>query len=202
MVKGGNALLLGDYIKQSRKELKISQRELAKKIDTSNTFISNLEKNVIKNPNPALLNKIIYELNLDYFYVMKLAGYITERLVSRESEEFITQHKKNWLNNIKDVKKLEVDYQLYSSCFDIFLIRNDGHNEFLKIITNLVDKEILEQEIKLLALDLIISEYYRSTTTLNIIYPKKQIPKDEYEDFLSIVVSLSYIPITINLFIE
>ena len=194
-------MLLGDYIKQSRKELKISQRELARKIETSNTFISNLEKNAIKAPNPALLNKIIYELNLDYFYVMKLAGYISERSVSRINEEFISHYKKRWVENLIGVEKIEFDYQVYSSYFDVYVVVNEESYEFLKIITDLVDREVLEQEIKILALDLIIAGY-RPNTILNVIYPKKQISVEEYEAFLAITVSLMYIPIKINLILE
>lgn len=195
---GEDILLLGEYIKKSRKEHKISQRELAKLIGTSNTFISKLEKGEIQKPNPSLLNKIIYELDLSYFEAMELAGYLSKKMTSRAGEEFITSQRNEWLSNKKDIKEVKLDFKLYNSLFDVVLTNSDDEKEYLKIIARHADKNYLEQEIKLLALDIIISNGNQKSI-LNVIYPKSQIAPGDYNEFLGINNSISYIPLQINL---
>lgn len=69
---------LGYIISEKRKQLNISQRELAKETGIANSTISRIEKNIITQPDPPTLKLLSEHLSLDYYTLLALAGYIDD----------------------------------------------------------------------------------------------------------------------------
>lgn len=69
---------LGEFIKNLRKQNKLSQRELAEKSGVSNAEISRIETGDRKSPSPAILKAFAPYLKVSYEELMKQAGYIEE----------------------------------------------------------------------------------------------------------------------------
>ena len=69
---------LGYLISLKRKQLNISQRELAKQTGIANSTISRIEKSIITQPDPPTLKLLSEHLSLDYYSLLCLAGYIDD----------------------------------------------------------------------------------------------------------------------------
>ncbi|MGG2093975.1 helix-turn-helix transcriptional regulator [Bacillus sp. S13(2024)] len=186
--------MLGDYIKDSRQNLKISQRELAKQIDTSNTFISNLEKGNINNPNPVLLQRIAQVLDLDYKYILQLAGYLPNELFSNKEIAFKQESLKKWLQNRNEIANVGLDIRINSSIFEAVINHTDDKISILKIITSYLDVSLLIQEIKGYYLDLILNYKDLNVIELHVILAKESMALSEV-NILNIKESLEYVPI-------
>ena len=65
-------LLFGPYLRAIRKALNISIRTLAKEVDKTPTYISDIENRNNKPPEKELLEKIVVALNIDKYYSPKL----------------------------------------------------------------------------------------------------------------------------------
>ncbi|HBJ1646233.1 TPA: helix-turn-helix transcriptional regulator [Clostridium botulinum] len=74
--KVGIYLALADYLKKSRLENNISQRELAKISGVSNSEISKIESGQRQMPKPDILKKISESLNIEYSILAQKCGYI------------------------------------------------------------------------------------------------------------------------------
>jgi transcriptional regulator with XRE-family HTH domain len=87
-------LNIGERITQLRKQLHLSQDELAKKVDVSRTIIGNYERNT-NTPSIEILLKIakVFNVSVDY-----LIG---------ESE--LSSFDKELLKRIEDIEKLDAD---------------------------------------------------------------------------------------------
>lgn len=68
-------MTLGRYVKESRKRLGISQRELSRRTKIDNNTISKIENDTRMKPNILILMKIGIELSLDICELMRLSGY-------------------------------------------------------------------------------------------------------------------------------
>lgn len=60
-----NELVFGEYLRSLRQEKKVSIRELAKQVNKTPTYISDIEKGNNRPPDESLLNSIIVALNLE-----------------------------------------------------------------------------------------------------------------------------------------
>lgn len=189
--------MLGEYLKRARFNKNISQRELAKLVDKSNAYISKIEKGIIVSPNPLVLQKIIECLDLDYYHVMKLAGYIADAELISVKHAFRNEQIKNWLTSKKNITDMKLDYKLFTSQFDVYLISNE--EEFLlKVIDTVISEQALVNDIKSLVLDLIIKD--KRNTKLDIIIQMKNISEDKDVIINRLNTVLSYLPVKINYF--
>jgi transcriptional regulator with XRE-family HTH domain len=74
---------LGSYVKTQRERLGISQRQLAKRVGLSHTYLWRLEAGDFAQPSPAVLHRIAEALDLDPEDLFALAGHvIPEKLPS------------------------------------------------------------------------------------------------------------------------
>ena len=78
----------GDIIKSKRRELKISQRELASKINVDFTYISKIENGVFPPPSEETIKNICKLLELDFIDTMLIA-----KKIPTEFEELIFNNK-------------------------------------------------------------------------------------------------------------
>lgn len=69
-------LELGKFIKEKRADLGLTVRSLAEKAGVNNGYISLIENGKSKKPSPDILRKLSNSLELDYFSLMMLAGYL------------------------------------------------------------------------------------------------------------------------------
>ena len=65
-----NKLSLGDRIKEARKKLKLTQDQLAEKLDVSCVYLSELERN-IKMPSMPLFIRLVEELDVSADYLLR-----------------------------------------------------------------------------------------------------------------------------------
>jgi len=72
---------LGNTIMIARQKLGISQRELARRINTSNNTISRLENGERKSTNILVLKKISYILDINYIELLQKAGLSEEDII-------------------------------------------------------------------------------------------------------------------------
>lgn len=67
---------IGEYIRNRRNELKLSQRDLAIKSNISNAEISRIESGMRKQPSPETLKAIAAVLNSNINDLYEAAGYL------------------------------------------------------------------------------------------------------------------------------
>lgn len=66
---------LGQYLKQIRRERRLTLRAVQQKTGISNAYLSQLENNKAANPSPKILQKLAICYEISYEYLMSLAGY-------------------------------------------------------------------------------------------------------------------------------
>ncbi|MFB2517499.1 helix-turn-helix domain-containing protein [Lysinibacillus sp. OTC-L20] len=74
-----NSFMLGEFIKELRKEKGYTLREVAEKTGISNTYISNLENGVKDSPSMETLFKLSKALDVNYTQLLEKSGYISEK---------------------------------------------------------------------------------------------------------------------------
>ncbi len=98
-------MTLGRYIAQKRQAKGLSQRELARDIQVSNSTISRIEKDDGIYPDNATLKAIAQRLNLDYNYLLALNKAIDDepeiRLIQIADKKMNDAQKKKMLNILK-----------------------------------------------------------------------------------------------------
>ena len=78
--------LFGPYLREVRKALNITIRTLAKEVDKTPTYISDIENRNNKPPEKELLEKIVVALNIDKYYSPKLKNTLFD-LAAKERNE-------------------------------------------------------------------------------------------------------------------
>ena len=78
--------LFGPYLRAVRKALNISIRTLAKEVDKTPTYISDIENRNNKPPEKELLEKIVVALNIDKYYSPNLKNTLFD-LAAKERNE-------------------------------------------------------------------------------------------------------------------
>ena len=71
---------IGEYIKKTRKERDMSQRDLAYASHLSNAEISRIESGFRKNPSPDTLKSIASALHIPAETLFEIAGFIEKKL--------------------------------------------------------------------------------------------------------------------------
>lgn len=110
------------YLKQIRKNRKLSQRALADMIGVSNTEISRLESGERQKPSPLIIKKISEALQIPLENMMSEAGYMntSENLSGLEFENIFKEIMKNYLlKNGWSISEAEQDFDLIASRDDI-----------------------------------------------------------------------------------
>lgn len=69
---------IGEFIREKRKEKKLTLKQLANEIELSYTYLSQIELGD-RNASPEILEKIAKVLDVPHFDLMKKAGYIHEK---------------------------------------------------------------------------------------------------------------------------
>ncbi len=68
---------LGSYLKQIRKKLNLTLRDVQAETGISNAYLSQLENSKSSNPSPNILHKLAEYYKISYEFLMKLVGYPT-----------------------------------------------------------------------------------------------------------------------------
>jgi transcriptional regulator with XRE-family HTH domain len=94
----------GAYFKALRESKGMTLREVEKKADVSNAYLSQLETSKIKQPSPLTLHKLseIYEVN--YELLMEKVGYPTPKKTTTKVNEI--SHKIGSITNDEEVELL------------------------------------------------------------------------------------------------
>ncbi len=92
-----NDFVFGEYLRSVRRAKKISIRELAKKVNKTATYLSDIENGNNKPPDKELLEKIIKELHLEEYQKLKnnlfdLAA-IERNDIPADIKEYLIQNK-------------------------------------------------------------------------------------------------------------
>lgn len=66
---------LGSYLKQARETASLTLRLVEKRAGISNSYLSQIENNKVKNPSPKLLFSLAELYKVNYDYLLELAGY-------------------------------------------------------------------------------------------------------------------------------
>lgn len=90
-------IALGEYIRSQRVKKGIGLREMAKMLNISNAYLSNLETGKHSMANPLLLKKIAEILNIDHLKLYKIIGYtnhdLEDILAKKEEKKAISDEK-------------------------------------------------------------------------------------------------------------
>ena len=100
---------LGSYLKQARVNAFLTLRDTEKEAGISNSYLSQIENNQIKNPSPKLLFSLADLYKVNYDYLLELAGYPTLR---KENEP--RYRNSSILGDISDEEEIELtEYLLF-----------------------------------------------------------------------------------------
>lgn len=150
----------GSCIREMREEKGMSGRELARRANISQAYLSQLERGENKKPSPEIIKKIAKGLDVDYNDLMTLAGYLyEEELIQLETEniQIDTENIKSELlqaqGQLKKLKLLQtVDkyiqttkdlHKLLTLNFDVYykdkLLTKEEKQKLLTIIETVLD---------------------------------------------------------------
>lgn len=91
--------MIGKNICEIRKLRGFTLSELAEKAKVSKSYLSNIERNLNKNPSIEVINKIARVLNVD----------LKTLLISDQKTEIHPLHDKEWLDLIHELKETGLD---------------------------------------------------------------------------------------------
>jgi len=100
----------GEYIKALRESKGLTLREVEKKTEISNAYLSQLESSKIKQPSPTTLYKLAELYGIKYEVLMEKVGYpvpkTTASVKSRKSEETVL-HRVGVISKEEEMELLE-----------------------------------------------------------------------------------------------
>ncbi|NRG29409.1 helix-turn-helix transcriptional regulator [Bacillus circulans] len=130
----------GEELKRIRKSKKMTINELSEKSSVSSSYISQIENGKRDTPTPELIKKLAHGLSIDYYHLMRIAGYLNpdednfitlEQLIKEvPNEEKINdmiEHKKK-IKSEKKVNSAE-DSKFYRFLNERLEINYDGLNQ-------------------------------------------------------------------------
>ena len=96
----------GDYIKALRESKGLTLREVEKKTEISNAYLSQLESSKIKQPSPTTLYKIAELYGVQYEILMEKVGYPVpqNRMVNAKNNERVSHR----LGSVSKEEELEL----------------------------------------------------------------------------------------------
>ncbi|MDL4839206.1 helix-turn-helix domain-containing protein [Aquibacillus rhizosphaerae] len=95
--------MIGDKIKQLRKEKKMSLSELAEQASVAKSYLSSIERNLQSNPSIQFIEKIGNVLGVS----------VNELLMSESDQELKSQLDEEWLRLAQDAMKSGVSKQQF-----------------------------------------------------------------------------------------
>lgn len=146
-----------NYIKERRKELKMTQKELADKTNVTSAYIQQIENNIKKNPSIEVLIKIHQALNLDIYKItseslknISVSELFGVRVINKEKlaenntieESIMTSEESDSLMNSL-ITKAKINEKLKTIEEIKNLIINESENvlDDLRYLSNELDKE-------------------------------------------------------------
>lgn len=101
-------MIFGEYLKNLRKENKLSQRKLAELANISNTEVSRIESGERQKASPNILKAIAPHLKVSYSTLMTKAGYIEENIEhDKYTESIFRDDDGNLQDTIRLAKSIE-----------------------------------------------------------------------------------------------
>ena len=98
---------LGEVIERKRKELGLSQRELARKVHLNNATISRIEAMPEITADPKTLKEISSALKLDYNYLLSLNKTIDDdaelRMIARATKKMSDEEKQEMMQTLRSM---------------------------------------------------------------------------------------------------
>lgn len=101
--------MIGKNIKELRKRRGYTLSELAEQANISKSYLSNIERNLNKNPSLEVMNKIANVLNVDIITLLKIdTSHDTSLYIEKEWIDFVSELKELGLkkNQIEQYKTL------------------------------------------------------------------------------------------------
>lgn len=151
---------LGNFIKNEREKLGISQRELARRINVDGATISRIENNLFKKVSVDILIGLSNQLNVDLQTLLKLNNYSIEEIENIFQMGYSNYNDILLLENldIEDISKFTT-YKYHSKNIDLLKVGNAFKNneindeEFITLIASfrpiaMPDREIYVTEKK------------------------------------------------------
>ncbi len=96
----------GAYFKSLREAANLTLREVEKKTEISNAYLSQLESEKIKQPSPAILNKLAELYGVKYEQLMRKVGYPVPQSQSSSNKAYNKISDK--VGHITDEEELEL----------------------------------------------------------------------------------------------
>jgi len=138
----------GSCIREMREEKGLSGRELARRANISQAYLSQLERGENKKPSPEIIKKIAKGLDEDYNELMTLAGYLYETDLIQVETENIKSRLKQAKSNLKQAhdtyeKSMKDLNKLLTLNFDVYykdkLLTKEEKQKLLTIIETVLD---------------------------------------------------------------
>ncbi|WP_042353823.1 helix-turn-helix domain-containing protein [Bacillus rubiinfantis] len=90
--------MIGERIAEIRKQKGYTLSELAEKTNISKSYLSNIERNLNKNPSLAIMTKIAKALNVDLIVLLR----------NDSADESLQQIDKEWLEFVYELKSIGI----------------------------------------------------------------------------------------------
>jgi len=101
----------GEYLKALRESKGFTLREVEKKTDISNAYLSQLESSKIKQPSPTTLYKLAELFGIKYEVLMEKVGYPVPNYNSEINIKNVKQQISHRIGNISKEEEIELlDY--------------------------------------------------------------------------------------------
>jgi transcriptional regulator with XRE-family HTH domain len=100
----------GEYIKALRESKGLTLRDVEKKTEVSNGYLSQLESSKIKQPSPATLSKLAELYGVKYEVLMEKVGYPvpqTNTTVKSRKSEYTVLHRIGTISKKEEMELLE-----------------------------------------------------------------------------------------------
>lgn len=113
--------MIGNNISKIRKNRGYSLSELAYLSNVSKSYLSNIERNINKNPSLEVMNKIATVLKVD----------ISSLVINGKETETDSRFEQEWVDFINDLKELGIQkYQVkeYKTLIEFIKWRNENSN--------------------------------------------------------------------------
>lgn len=141
-----NDIEFGLYLKNIRKQKKLTVRQLDLYSGVSHSYISQLERGVKGIPSPDILKKLSKPLGVDYEELMRVSGYIKEetetmKLLNKLITNLLagTEYDKNIANNLTLEEKIEILITLTESSGNMSIDKSEEGIREIRFGSNSVE---------------------------------------------------------------
>jgi XRE family transcriptional regulator of biofilm formation len=113
--KTGYVLMIGKNINEIRKRRGLTLSELAERANISKSYLSNIERNLNRNPSIHVMGKIALVLDVDLKMLLK-----TE--ITKEEEQQLPD--KEWMELVYEIKESGIEKQEYKTLIEFIKWQN------------------------------------------------------------------------------